>query len=551
MPVPIHRKTFDLDGSVIETDFVKASDWLRFFISKCPCLVAGSDLPLTEQISSFWAMYKWHHADHEIYEKSSARRAATIPIMIFGDEGKGPKRGNYMITTLEFPIGLSEATPAECSCHDFVETHANEAPDCYGVVAEQSESEAAARLSTNVKGNSYLTRHLLFGLQDTVYKDYPQVYDNMLEVIADDLTLLFEQGIDVRGTRFYAALIGNKGDLKHMAEKTCKLTRSYAHLGSKNQNEICHLCLAGGPNLPWEEAGHRPRWLDFMHVARPWLEEPVLSRVPFDNHRPELLYRLDLFHLYKVGIGRDIAGAVCFLARLGYYDLPNESRNMAARLRRAHRSFKLYCLANKRSAALRYFSLSFFNLSKRLSDFAWSNSKASDTMLLLDYLRWFVSLQLREALPPEHRRLFRLLDKTIEHGGKIIQICYSHPLWLERACGQALYLHFQTFLAGYQALARVAMEMRYSFFAMKPKFHALNHLAQDLRQVLLTPSPKVLNPACWSCDMNEDCVGKLCSLALVVSTRTINKRVMQRSFLKKKAVLERHLAFRHRSGLRV
>ena len=140
---------------------------------------------------------------------------------------------------------------------------------------------------------------------------------------------------------------------------TWELTRSYAQLGTKSANEICHLCLAGGPNLPWDvHAG----WTSCMSRGRGW-RSPCCPKSLSTINGQNFLYLLDLFHLEKVGIGRDIAGAVCFLARLGYDDLPNESRNMAARLRRAHRSFQLYCLANKRSAALRYFSLSFFNLS--------------------------------------------------------------------------------------------------------------------------------------------------------------------------------------------
>ena len=173
-------------------------------------------------------------------------------------------------------------------------------------------------------------------------------------------------------------------------------------------------------------------------------------------------------------------------------------------------------------------------------------------MLLLGWLHWFVSSRLQQEppLPQEHKRLFRLLRSTIHHGLQIFDIAYSHPLWLARECGQSLYLHLTIFLNGYHMLARQALDMHMSFFALKPKFHGLKHVAWDLRCALQTPSPLVLNPAVYACDLNEDAVGKLCSLALVVSTRTINYRVIQRSFLKKKAVLNRHLKHRAASGLR-
>ena len=553
LPIPIEKKTFEVDSTNIVSDYVLISDWLKYILHRCPCLLAGADAPLSQQLTAFWTMFQWSQPGHVAFE-SPDRLSRTIPLMLYGDEGKGPKRGNYMITSVESPIGLGDAAAMPCECQSFVLSRGLGAPDCYGDVAVQPEVAMADRATSNVKGNSYLTRHLLFGLPDFVYKDYPEVYDGIMNVMVDDLLKLHTTGVSVRGQTFYAVLIANKGDLKHMAEKVCKLTRSYAHLSNKNQLEICHLCLAGGPGLPWEEAGQYPSWAPTMFVARPWSSDPVLSRAPFEVGRPESLYQLDLFHLFKVGIGRDIAGGICLLARLGYYDNPAcaEPRNLLSRLRRAHKSFRLWCLATHNSAGLRYFSPSFFNV-KKMSDFAWTNSKGSDTMLLLQYLLFFVTLHLQQMgmCQQPHRQLFRLLQSTIRHGLKIFEICHSHGMWLQRVCGQSLYLHIEAFLNGYQQLARTALNLNLSFFAMKPKFHGMKHIAFQLRETLLTPAPRILNPVVYSCDTNEDSVGKLCSLALIVSTRTINRRVLQRSFLKKAAVVRRHLDFRRKKRLRL
>ena len=89
-----------------------------------------------------------------------------------------------------------------------------------------------------------------------------------------------------------------------------------------------------------------------------------------------------------------------------------------------------------------------------------------------------------------------------------------------------------------------------TFFGLKPKFHALHHILWDVREALRSPAPLLLNPAVFSCDGNEDTVGRLCSIALSVSTRTINLRVIQRYFLKKSAVVRRHREARKRAGLR-
>ena len=88
------------------------------------------------------------------------------------------------------------------------------------------------------------------------------------------------------------------------------------------------------------------------------------------------------------------------------------------------------------------------------------------------------------------------------------------------------------------------------FFGPKPKFHALHHILWDVKEALRSPAPLVLNPVVFSCDGNEDTLGKVCTVALSVSTRTINLRVLQRYFLKKSAVVKRHKAARQRAGLR-
>ncbi|CAE7488772.1 unnamed protein product [Symbiodinium pilosum] len=227
--------------------------------------------------------------------------------------------------------------------------------------------------------------------------------------------------------------------------------------------------MAGTAGYPFEDSGDVPAWTETLYQARPWSDDPPLSRSPYDQAAPEMLYKLDLFHLFKVGIGRDVAGSTCLLCRLGYFDYEGSRRNLAHRLCNAHKSFKLWCLAMHKSPGLRYFSPAFFNM-KRLSDYAWSNSKGSDTMLLLGWLHWFVSARLQQEppLPQEHKRLFRLLRSTIHHGQQIFDIAYSHPLWLARECGQSLYLHLTIFLNGYQMLARQALDMHMSFFALKP-----------------------------------------------------------------------------------
>ena len=62
-----------------------------------------------------------------------------------------------------------------------------------------------------------------------------------------------------------------------------------------------------------------------------------------------------------------------------------------------------------------------FNLQKRLTDFAWTNTKASDTVLLVRYLHWFVSVELTNPSESgkQHRKLLRLLQSATKHLGTV------------------------------------------------------------------------------------------------------------------------------------
>ena len=105
-----------------------------------------------------------------------------------------------------------------CDCASVVAPLHQEVPDCYGPVAEQPESAVAAKAATTVKRHSYLTRHLLFGIPDFVYKDHPEIYPLMMDLVAAEAQSLFGSGLLISNTRYYVAFIGCKGDMRHHAQ---------------------------------------------------------------------------------------------------------------------------------------------------------------------------------------------------------------------------------------------------------------------------------------------------------------------------------------------
>lgn len=192
---------------------------------------------------------------------------------------------------------------------------------------------------------------------------------------------------------FFGALIGFKGDLKFQAHAIATMTRSYANLGTVSQLRMCSLCRAGGPDVHMEDVKLEPDWQRPMFFDRPWQPDhvPLFAHIPFDSEIPEYLYKLDYFHSFKVGIGRDIVGSTIMWSKC--FDLENDTTSIDDRLARAHAQFKLWALTEHYSPALRSFAKRFMN-APTSADSAWSNSKGSDTIILLKWLHFLLAMVL-------------------------------------------------------------------------------------------------------------------------------------------------------------
>ncbi|CAK9077957.1 unnamed protein product [Durusdinium trenchii] len=316
---------------------------------------------------------------------------------------------------------------------------------------------------------------------------------------------------------------------------------------------MCPYCLAGSLRCSFEEIDQDPSWTETLFESRPWDAAPVLTTVPFDQERPEFVFKLDLFHVMKVGLSRHVVGSlIIILSKLGYFDLdPHgaESHDINDRLSRAHGLFKLWCAGVGKSPGLRSFTRTFMNC-KTFSCAPWANSKGSDTTLLVAWLTFFISLTLQGLTQDHGDRFFLSVAKTVLENIKgMHQVCESHGLWLDRSCGQNLYARMILVAKGYNVLAKQGIDLGIVSFSMIPKYHALKHVAFQIRSQLRRGCPRILNPQIDCCESNEDHVGKVAALSRRVSTRLLTRRVIQRYFLKTRALIVRHVKS-HGAGFR-
>ena len=342
----------------------------------------------------------------------------------------------------------------------------------------------------------------------------------------------------------YGAVIGTKGDLDFHTIYY-NLTRSYSKVMVRARaGHICHLCnAASGSFQPsvacpsFDDFAELPQWQSSLHASRPWADEPALAKIPFDSGGvQERALVPDTLHVVKLGIDREVVGGIVLvLMRKKFFDYEGSSKNIDDRLERAYSNFLLYTQATKQRPSLRGLTRQFFHY-KSPGTAPYTNSKGSDTMILIWWLQWFLALNISHPVVDGFTDLLRSMLLVCEADLEMFSIMHSHSLFLERPCGARLYITMMRLLRGYKALGRKALSMFIHASVLKPKTHSLHHLALSLKTCLETGSALVLNPEATSRETNEDYVGRVARLSRRVGALLVDRRVIQRVFLKTRAL---------------
>ena len=548
--MPMEKLVFAVeDGDkTIELPWIRPTTWVKHHLEKYPFLLCGPGAQLEEQLGAFWTCYERVHPGHSVYMHGASRRQRTLPVLLHGDEGRYLKRSNYMICTLECSLGSCPHARAGCDCNtDLVLSLYEGLSDPSATDPDTSQAvRLALQQSANATGNCFLSKFLCFGVASQHYKKYPDLLGKAFELVAEDLAALCTDGVEVpHKGRYFGGFLGVKGDMK-FHHQVGHLKRSYFNLGRRRDIPMCHLCMAGAPNVPFESLEDSPPWQSTFCMEPPWDESsvPSLAKIPYDVMCTPKVFALDPFHLWKVGLSRDLLGSgIIALARLGKFDFEAGcSVNLEDRLARAHSCFKMYCLASHKTPALHSFTRNNM-MFPNMAAFAWANVKGSDSSLMTKWLLFFIIAQMG-PVQVEHRKLVRAITQSLESAVVFWNIMHTHGLWLERKCAQRLQHHLSRMLRAYKRAAFESHALSMSGFGLKPKLHALHHVGEELRVQLRTGAPLVLSPMAYNCESNEDAVGKVCRLSRKLSARLVNQRVFERIMVKTKTLIRKK--FPHR-----
>ncbi|CAE7354085.1 HERC1, partial [Symbiodinium sp. CCMP2592] len=521
-------------SSEYEVPYLSPRALLTHHLTKAPELLFGGvhDLEAAKTLlQTFWDAYKLSHPEHQVFSEAGAGTVllrTTIPVLFHGDEGRGIRKGNTTVCSLESPFGLDSNTSHKYDIMDCCQEDADDVLQC-------------DFQNLNLKFHSYLTKFLVFLLPGKIYKN-SDVMTGLLEVVFRDLRSLFYEGIVVGRQVFNVACVGCKGDLAWFA-KLGQLDRCYLHL-SNDGALMCHECLAGTPDKPFEDLTAAPAWSSSIYQVRPWSTAPTtgLLQVPFDKTKPEAILRRDIFHNTKVGVLQDyIASSMLLIAHLGYFVVPERVGNgVDATLGRMFAHFKLFCSAKGASPNMHGFNRSYLN-AKTKKHYPWAKCKGSDAMLLLEWLKVLCTACLNRLLKPDDARLLEGIHTGATAARTFLHSMYQHGLWWKQSCAKFILHHANRFLKCYHFMAYVCLHELNGFagFAMKPKLHMLCHGVHEIRERM--PHKRQPSSLMFGCEANEDFIGRVCRLSRKVHQRRLCERVINMYLAKAFALRRKYL----------
>ena len=145
----------------------------------------------------------------------------------------------------------------------------------------------------------------------------------------------------------------------------------------------------------------------------------------------------------------------------------------------------------------------------------------------------------RESRGPVNDALEGALIEACESAIALFAVLHSHPLWMDRVCGQRCQHHLLVMIRAYRFLALESRRLGVVGFGLKPKMHALHHISKSLKSQLQSNAPRILNPLVFSCEANESVVGHVSRIARRVSSRTVSLRVLERVLIRTKALIRK------------
>ena len=381
----------------------------------------------------------------------------------------------------------------------------------------------------NLRGHSFTTRFLYGVLQKSLYKNNASAFTTFLDHMMQNLYKLYCEGLNIGGRQMHFVALGIKGDWPFLS-KAGHLYRTFLNVRkapetdkSKDLNGCCHLCLAGTKHYKFEELGSSPAWLQTTGAANPYpwhVLPPFLEYYPHVRLDAGSFFRLDVLHIYHLGVGRDFSSSSLVMLLQLY-----EASSIQEGLDQMNLDLKRFLGESNRQLHFKILTRELLGFANEHSFPSGHGSKAMDTPVMMEFVFWLLQ-QYPNRL--NGNRSYRLIFGASHAMGLFMRTLLGADLWLSRQQAQIVSDAGLHFLQCYKKLSNLCHEQRLLRYNLTPKLHCFHHLCISLQQGLeqgLSQLPIVL---CDCTFQDEDFVGRISRISRRVSPRLQSLRTYQR-----------------------
>ena len=325
------------------------------------------------------------------------------------------------------------------------------------------------------------------------------------------------------GLRYRVCILGVKGDQPYL-QKVGHFYRAWNTQAKRGEERgppkgCCPYCLAGTRLCHAEEiATTTPKWLQTVAVKLPWVRQPaVIRHLCHDQGDPADFFKSDIWHVVHLGFGRSWVASVLQVC-LPLLPMPNldEKWNYLTE------EYLDWCAANRKQAHI-----------SRITPYLMSYGQQGGAMgswykgaLTTIFLHWLVDFLGKVPNDPDgHIMQCRCATYRLN---SMFSMLYKAGAFLSEEESQFVSEQGLRFLESYSLLAHALfMQGKQQCFPLYPKLHTFHHIVLEVRASGIR-AKTALNPLIYSCQMDEDCIGRTARLSRRVSIRQVSARSLDR-----------------------
>ena len=181
VPLNVFNYTCD-DGSILDIHYLHPKHLLSYFLENHPVLLFGTpDRDKAQQsLLAWWKGFAQYHPTHAAFSLGEPLDRL-LPIALHGDEGRGKRRSQTTVFSIESVIGIKGHSSNCDDCHPVGLWNAPYGEDGY-------QHPFVHCLRHNMKGHSFLQHFPLFLLPGTMANNYKRLTCELITFLAGILS---------------------------------------------------------------------------------------------------------------------------------------------------------------------------------------------------------------------------------------------------------------------------------------------------------------------------------------------------------------------------